>query len=53
MSVPVGAGDVHEMFHRGTYRRARSLLAASIEHALYGMLVFSVGLGRFFFHGTS
>jgi CAAX protease family protein len=34
------------------YRRTRSLLAASVEHALYGMLVFSVGLGQFFFHGA-
>ncbi len=34
------------------YRRTRSLLVASIEHALYGMLVFTVGLGQFFFHGA-
>ncbi|ANZ34888.1 CAAX protease [Lentzea guizhouensis] len=34
------------------YRRTQSLLVASIEHALYGMLVFSVGLGQFFFHGA-
>ncbi|WP_394621609.1 CPBP family intramembrane glutamic endopeptidase [Lentzea sp. JNUCC 0626] len=34
------------------YQRTRSLLAASIEHALYGMLVFTVGLGQYFFHGA-
>jgi len=34
------------------YLRARSLLAASAEHALYGMLVFTVGLGEFFYHGA-
>ncbi len=34
------------------YRRTRSLLAASVEHALYGILVFTVGLGQFFFHGA-
>lgn len=34
------------------YHRTRSLLAASIEHALYGMLVFTVGLGQYFFHGA-
>ncbi|MFD9704193.1 CPBP family intramembrane glutamic endopeptidase [Lentzea sp. NPDC059081] len=34
------------------YRRTRSLLAASVEHALYGVLVFTVGLGQFFFHGA-
>lgn len=35
------------------YHRTRSLLAASIEHALYGILVFTVGLGQFFFHGAA
>lgn len=35
------------------YRRTKSLLAASIEHALYGMLVFTAGLGQFFFHGAA
>ncbi|MFD4640633.1 CPBP family intramembrane glutamic endopeptidase [Lentzea sp. NPDC058436] len=34
------------------YRRTRSLLAASVEHALYGVLVFTVGLGQYFFHGA-
>ena len=34
------------------YLRTRSLLAVSVEHALYGMLVFTVGLGQFFFHGA-
>lgn len=35
------------------YQRTRSLLTASIEHALYGMLVFTVGLGQYFFHGAA
>lgn len=35
------------------YRRTGSLLAASVEHALYGILVFTVGLGEFFYHGAS
>ncbi|MFD4675038.1 CPBP family intramembrane glutamic endopeptidase [Lentzea sp. NPDC058450] len=34
------------------YQRTRSLLAASVEHALYGVLVFTVGLGQYFFHGA-
>ena len=34
------------------YLRTRSLLAASVERALYGMLVFTVGLGQFLFHGA-
>ena len=35
-----------------TYRRSRSLLAASVEHALYGCLVFTIGLGRHFYNGA-
>ncbi|HEY8372133.1 MAG TPA: CPBP family intramembrane glutamic endopeptidase [Pseudonocardiaceae bacterium] len=34
------------------YQRSRSLLVASLEHALYGLLVFTVGLGEFFYHGA-
>lgn len=34
------------------YRHARSLLLATVEHALYGILVFTVGLGPFFSNGT-
>lgn len=35
-----------------TYRRSGSVLAASIEHALYGCLVFTIGLGRYFYSGA-
>jgi membrane protease YdiL (CAAX protease family) len=34
-----------------TYRKTRSLLAVSIEHALYGCLLYTIGLGRFFYTG--
>lgn len=34
------------------YQRSRSLLVACVEHAAYGLLIFTVGLGRFFYHGT-
>jgi hypothetical protein len=34
------------------YQRTRSLLAASVEHALYGVLAFTVGLGALFHHGA-
>lgn len=37
----------------GTYARTRSLGACSIEHALYGALVFTIGLGRFFYTGAA
>jgi uncharacterized protein len=29
------------------YQRTGSLLAASVEHAIYGLLVFTAGLGQF------
>lgn len=35
-----------------TYRRTRSLAAVSVEHALYGALVFTIGLGREFYLGA-
>lgn len=34
------------------YSRSRSLLATSIEHGLYGVLIFTVGLGQFVYHGA-
>jgi hypothetical protein len=35
------------------YTRTRSLYAVWLEHGLYGQLVFTVGLGRYFFTGVS
>ncbi len=34
-----------------TYARSRSTVAASIEHALYGCLIFTIGLGHYFYNG--
>lgn len=34
-----------------TYTRHRSVLLAAVEHGIYGALVFTVGLGSYFFHG--
>ena len=34
-----------------TYLRTRSLLATAVEHAAYGCLLFTVGLGRWFVTG--
>jgi membrane protease YdiL (CAAX protease family) len=34
------------------YQHTRSLLVVSVEHALYGITIFTVGLGRFFYHGA-
>ena len=33
-----------------SYQRTRSLMFASIEHALYGDFLFTIGWGTFFFH---
>ncbi len=35
------------------YARTRSLWAVWLEHALYGQMIFTVGLGRYFFTGVS
>jgi hypothetical protein len=32
------------------YAQSGSLLLVSIEHALFGQVLFTVGLGRFFYH---
>lgn len=36
-----------------TYDRTRSTLLASLEHALYGCFIFTVGLGDFFYLSTA
>jgi hypothetical protein len=33
------------------YRRSDSLAASALEHSLYGCLLFTLGLGRYFYHG--
>lgn len=38
-------------FFSKTYQRSDSLLLATLEHALYGMLVFTIGFGDFFYEG--
>ena len=35
------------------FTRTRSFLAVALEHALYGDLVFTIGLGQFFFTGVA
>lgn len=35
------------------FHRTRSFWTVALEHALYGNLIFTVGLGRFFFTGVS
>lgn len=35
-----------------TYQKTRSLALACVEHALYGCMIFTVGLGTYFYHGA-
>jgi uncharacterized protein len=35
-----------------TYQHSGSLLLTCIDHALFGNFIFTIGLGRFFFHGA-
>lgn len=34
-----------------TYQKTRSLFWVSLEHAIYGILVFTIGMGRYFYEG--
>jgi uncharacterized protein len=34
-----------------TYNETRSLLAVSVEHAIYGIFLFTIGLGKYFYQG--
>lgn len=35
-----------------TYHKTRSLAFVCLEHALYGNFIFTLGLGRYFYHGA-
>ena len=35
-----------------TYHSSQSLLLACLEHALFGNFLFTIGLGKFFYHGS-
>lgn len=48
----VGLTLIGGAFFADTYRRTGSLRLVCLEHMLYGNLIFTVGLGRFFFHGA-
>lgn len=46
--LPVVLSAVGGWIFGERYRRTGSLLAASVEHSLYGLLMFVLGLGQFF-----
>ncbi len=35
-----------------TYLRSRSVAMSTVEHALYGNLIFTLGIGTYFYHGS-
>ncbi|WP_280266872.1 CPBP family intramembrane glutamic endopeptidase [Nocardia wallacei] len=49
----VVASGVGGWFFAARYLRTQSLFTASVEHSVYGMLVFTIGLGRYFYHGAA
>jgi uncharacterized protein len=49
-AIPLAA--VAGLLFASTYERSRSTLLVSIEHALYGDVVFTVGLGSLFYSST-
>jgi len=48
----VALTTVGGLLFAATFRRTGSLGLASLEHALYGLLVFALGLGEHFYGGT-
>ncbi|MBO0856024.1 MAG: CPBP family intramembrane metalloprotease [Nocardia sp.] len=48
----VAASGIGGWIFATRYLRTRSLLTTSVEHSVYGIVVFSVGLGRYFYHGA-
>jgi len=45
LSLPAG------LLFFARYRETRSLFVSSVEHALYGCMIFTIGLGAFFYQG--
>jgi membrane protease YdiL (CAAX protease family) len=50
--VAVGLTVIGGVIFSVTYMRTKSLVAAAFEHALYGCLLFTLGLGWYFFGGS-
>ena len=40
------------LFFSMTYSQSGSLLLACVDHAIFGNFIFTIGLGRFFYHGS-
>jgi len=51
-SLAVGLTFCGGILFAWRYAESGSLLTASVEHALYGCWLFTVGLGQYFYHGV-
>ncbi|MFB7723853.1 CPBP family intramembrane glutamic endopeptidase [Nocardia sp. NPDC056100] len=49
----VAASGVGGWIFADRYAKTQSLFTASVEHSVYGIMVFTVGLGRYFYHGAA
>lgn len=49
--LAVGLAFAGGVIFAQTYRRTKSLAVSSMEHALYGCFLFTIGLGAYFYHG--
>lgn len=50
--LSVALSFVGGLLFSSTYAKSRSLFLVTIEHSLFGILVFTIGLGRYFYSGT-
>ena len=51
-SYAVALAAVAGLLFAARYLQTGSLFVSAFEHSLYGCLIFTVGLGRFFYHGA-
>ena len=49
--LAVGLSFAGGIIFAQTYRRTKSMAVSSMEHALYGCFLFTIGLGTYFYHG--
>ena len=50
--VAVVLSFLGSLLFMSTYLKTRSVTMTTIEHALYGNLIFTLGIGTFFYHGS-
>ena len=50
--LAVGLCIIGGLLFAVTYESSGSLLLACLDHAIFGNFIFTIGLGRFFYHGS-